>query len=115
VRLAFPRDDPTRIFRLSAAEVEMRIERRRPILQQNQCRLPNASALQILLCIVGPGRLAPLMSRHTAPSHKGRSGTPDLFLYAIRKETGDACVHRFVEVKKPGEVVSNDQIAEINS
>jgi hypothetical protein len=112
IHLAFPLD-AEKICKLSPNEIHQTIERRRPALEQHYFRVPSAESLKALLCVVGPGRLRSLMSRHTAPKHEGHSGTPDLFLYATNQTTGKPCVPRFVEVKKPGEKVSYDQRAEI--
>lgn len=109
---AFPHDTKS-ICRLSADEIHKIIEKKRSELERYHYRLPNAEALCALLFVLGPHRLASLVLRHTAPSHAGHSGTPDLFLYAINQTTGMSCIHRFVEVKKPGELVSDDQKAEI--
>ena len=112
MHLAFPQDTKS-ICRLSADEIHKIIEKKRSELQQYHYRLPNAEALCALSFVLGPDRLASLVLRHTAPSHAGHSGTADLFLYAINQTTGMSCIHRFVEVKKPGELVSDDQKAEI--
>lgn len=55
-----------------------------------------------------------MIDKHTSQEHEGRSGVPDLFLFAINNVTGIPSVARFVEVKKPGEKISQDQIDEIN-
>jgi hypothetical protein len=110
--LAFPLD-AKKICELSPNEIRQTIERRRAALEQHYFRVPSVEALKALLCVIGPSRLKSLISRHTAPDHAGHSGTPDLFLYATNHTTGTPCVPRFVEVKKPGEKISDDQWAEI--
>jgi|SRR6516164_5513122 len=94
-------------------EIQQTIERKHAVLARQHYQLPSAEGLHALLSVIGLNRLSSLVSRHTAPSHAGRSGTPDLFLYAIKQVTGMPCMHRFVEVKKPSEKVSDDQRAEI--
>ena len=112
IHSAFPWDAKT-ICGLGLNEIQQTIERTRAALGEHHFRLPSAKALHVLLFVVGPDRLASLISRHTAPGHIGHSGTPDLFLYAINQATGMPCMPRFVEVKRPGEKVSDDQQAEI--
>jgi hypothetical protein len=112
IHSAFPKD-PRTICGLDLNAIEIIIERKRVELARHYYRLPNADALHALLFVLGPDRLASLVIRHTAPTYAGHSGVPDLFLYAIKQGTEVPCMHRFVEVKKPGEPVSDDQKAEL--
>ena len=66
-----------------------------------------------LFNICGPERLKVLIDKHTSKEHEGRSGVPDLFLFATNTQTGKPSIARFVEVKKPREPVSQDQKDEI--
>jgi hypothetical protein len=54
-----------------------------------------------------------LLDKHKSNEHQGKSGVPDLFLYATNTQTGKTSIARFVEVKKPKEKVSQDQKDEI--
>ena len=66
------------------------------------------------MCVVcGPERMQVLLDKHNSIEHQGKSGVPDLFLYASHIQTGKPSIARFVEVKKPDEKVSQDQRDEI--
>jgi hypothetical protein len=54
-----------------------------------------------------------LLTKHSSHEHAGKSGVPDLFLYAVNNLTGKPSIARFVEVKKPKEKVSDEQKLEI--
>jgi hypothetical protein len=58
--------------------------------------------------------LQTIIARHTSSEHKGKSGVPDLFLFATNQTTGLPTIARFVEVKKPEEPASAVQLAEID-
>lgn len=75
-------------------------------------RPPSPTILQALIAVCGVPRLKKLVERHSAPEHAGRSGVPDLFLFARDRDGAIRCVN-FVEVKKPNEPVSRDQQDEI--
>ena len=82
----------------------------------NSCgflKLPSASVLQALFAVCGPERMDVLIKKHSSAEHAGKSGVPDLFLYAINHLTGKPSVARFVEVKKPKEEISAEQKSEI--
>lgn len=76
-------------------------------------KLPAASTLFSLFQICGPEKIQVLLDKHTSKEHEGKSGVPDLFLYATNKLTGKHTIARFVEVKKPDEKISPEQRAEI--
>ena len=76
-------------------------------------KLPAASTLFSLFQICGPQRIQVLLDKHTSKEHEGKSGVPDLFLYATNRLTGKPTIARFVEVKKPDEKISPEQRAEI--
>jgi hypothetical protein len=75
--------------------------------------LPSVKTLNVLCKICGPEILQILLDKHNSKEHEGKSGVPDLFLYAINVQTGTPSIARFVEVKKPKERVSQDQKDEI--
>lgn len=81
--------------------------------EKNYLKLPASSIMFALFFICGPNRLQVLLDKHTSKEHEGRSGVPDLFLFAVSTVTGIPSIARFVEVKKPGEKISQDQIDEI--
>jgi hypothetical protein len=76
--------------------------------------LPSAETLHALFMTCGLDRLKTIVARHISPEHKGKSGVPDLFLFATNQTTGLPSIARFVEVKKPEEPASAVQLAEID-
>jgi hypothetical protein len=76
--------------------------------------LPSAETLHALFMTCGLVRLQTIIARHTSSEHKGKSGVPDLFLFATNQTTGLPTIARFVEVKKPEEPASAVQLAEID-
>lgn len=70
-------------------------------------------ALHALFAVCGPERLQAILDKHLSDEHKGKSGIPDLFLFATSHSTGLPTIARFVEVKKPEEPVSPVQMGEI--
>ena len=75
--------------------------------------LPSSNILFVLFNICGPVRIKVLIDKHTSKEHEGRSGVPDLFLFATNIQTGKPSIARFVVVKKPREPASQDQKDEI--
>ena len=57
--------------------------------------------------------LRAIMQRHNNPTRIDTYGTPDLYLWAIRRSTQKIAFTRLVEVKKPLEPLSPDQKAEL--
>jgi hypothetical protein len=76
-------------------------------------KLASPQTLHALFAVCGPERLQAILDKHLSAEHKGKSGIPDLFLFATNHSTGLPTIARFVEVKKPEEAVSNVQMAEI--
>jgi hypothetical protein len=113
VHLAFG-SDANVICALSLADIQaVKDESAKVLSASGFLKLPSASVLQALFAVCGPERLEVLLTKHTSKEHGGKSGVPDLFLYAINNLTGKPSIARFVEVKKPKEEVSDDQKAEI--
>ena len=83
------------------------------IKAQGHLELPAAKTLQALCLVCGHERMQVLLDKHNSLEHQGKSGVPDLFLYATHIKTGKTSIARFVEVKKPDEKVSQDQKDEI--
>ena len=106
--------DAIKICKLSKEELEVLKKTKGPALKKlHHFDLPETSILLALFNICGPERLKVLIDKHTSKEHEGRSGVPDLFLFAASTVTGKPSIARFVEVKKPGEKISQDQIDEI--
>lgn len=107
-------DNTGRICGLDEPAIEKAIERARETLKARYYDVPGAECLCAIFAMLGPDRLQQLVGRHTAVEHQGRHGIPDLFLYAKNIGTGLPSGSRFVEVKKPEESISTDQIEEID-
>jgi hypothetical protein len=82
--------------------------------KKDHLSLPSAETLHALFMTCGLERLQATIARHTSTEHKGKSGVPDLFLFATNQTTGLPTIARFVEVKKPEEPASAVQLAEID-
>ena len=75
--------------------------------------LPEASLVACLIEALGPKRLDQILRRHLSPERTGKFGTPDLFLFAKKRQQDGVSFFRLVEVKKPKERISPDQHEEI--
>jgi len=104
----------TKICNLSKQQLEeIKAVKSLPEGERNYLKLPASNIMFALFFICGSKRLQVLIDKHTSKEHEGRSGVPDLFLFATSTVTGEPSIARFVEVKKPGEKISQDQIDEI--
>ena len=72
--------------------------------------LPAAQAVHAVIQACGPQRLCQLVDRYAVGLPTRASGVPDLFLYALDTAARLRAV-QFVEVKRPGETVSEEQRA----
>jgi hypothetical protein len=103
-----------KICKLSLEEMQViKDEKTVSIKALGHLELPAAKTLKALCNVCGPERMQVLLDKHNSNEHQGKSGVPDLFLYATHIQTGKPSIARFVEVKKPGEKVSQDQKDEI--
>ena len=99
---------------LSLEEIQaIKEEKTLAIKAQGHLALPSAKTLKAMCLVCGHERLQVLLDKHNSLEHQGKSGVPDLFLYATNIRTGKPSIARFVEVKKPDEKVSHDQKDEI--
>ena len=99
----------------SVLEIDENIKTNRDGLKAGDyLSLPSAETLHALFMTCGLERLQTIIARHTSPKHKGKSGVPDLFLFATNQTTGLPTIARFVEVKKPEEPASTVQLEEID-
>ena len=99
----------------SVLEIDENIKTNRDGLKAGDyLSLPSAETLYALFMTCGLERLQTIIARHTSPKHKGKSGVPDLFLFATNQTTGLPTIARFVEVKKPEEPASAVQLEEID-
>ena len=102
------------ICNLSLDQIAATAEKSRELLgADGYLKLASPQTLHALFAVCGPERLKAILDRHLSDQHKGKSGIPDLFLYATSHSTGQPTIARFVEVKKPEEQVSPVQMAEI--
>ena len=107
--------DAISISKLSQEEIQEVIENKRNILKGNAfLTLPNAETLHAIILISSPNRLQKMIDRHISEAHKGKSGVPDLFLFARSVVDKKITMGRFVEVKKPEEPLSKVQIEELH-
>lgn len=106
-------NDALGLCRMSVESLAASMDEQRTLLRDHHYALPAPAALNALFAVCGPDRLSAILKRHLAPDRGNLSGIPDLFLYAIKTETGLPAIARFVEVKKPEEQVSRAQIDEI--
>jgi VRR-NUC domain len=104
--------DVSRWERYNLEELRRLRESKASMLRKLHLNVPRAETLRALFEVCGRRRLQALVERHASPDHQGRSGVPDLFLFA-RDARGRVCIPRFVEVKKPKEPVSQGQLDEL--
>ena len=91
-----------KIYKLSLEEIQtIKEEKTVAIKAQGHLELPAAKTLQALCLVCGHERMQVLLDKHNSLEHQGKSGVPDLFLYATHINTGKPSIARFVEVKKP--------------
>ena len=103
-----------KICKLTLEDIQaIKEEKTVAIKAQGHLELPAAKTLQALCLVCGHERMQVLLDKHNSLEHQGKSGVPDLFLYATHIKTGKTSIARFVEVKKPDEKVSQDQKDEI--
>jgi hypothetical protein len=103
--------DTAKTCAMSLPDLTFKVESSRPSL--GVLKLPSAETLHVMFAVCGAARLSSILARHLSPEHAGKSGVPDLFLYAIQATTRRPAIARFVEVKKPEEKVSRTQLDEI--
>lgn len=113
VAMAFP-FEAERICGLDEQEIETIVQATRDALKGMNYELPSADCLRAIFTVIGAERLHRLVQRHTSPDREGRSGVPDLFVYAVKLDSDKVTMARFVEVKKPEERISADQLEEID-
>lgn len=98
---------------LPLSRVVRMLERKRAALADRHYGLPSAETLHALFGALGPERMQRLLDRHLDQARVDRFGMPDLFLFSRQVASGLLGGTHFVEVKKPGESVSEDQKDEI--
>ena len=102
------------LYKLSLEQIAATTDNSRELLSADGfLKLASPKTLHALFAVCGPERLQAILDKHLSVEHKGKSGIPDLFLFATSHSTGLPTIARFVEVKKPEEPVSPVQMAEI--
>ncbi len=102
------------LCKLTLDQIAVTTENSRELLRADGfLKLASPKTLHALFAVCGPERLQAILDKHMSAEHKGKSGIPDLFLFATNQSTGLPSIARFVEVKKPEESVSAVQMAEI--
>lgn len=100
------------LCKLTLDQIAATAEKSRELLSADgYLKLASPQTLHALFAVCGPERLQSILDKHMSDEHKGRSGIPDLFLYATSHITALPTIARFVEVKKPEEAVSPVQMA----
>ena len=99
---------------MSIAQIDAKYAVAREVLKS--LHYPTMVGMKVVRLMEGLGleRFKILMERHNDPSRAQRYGTPDLFLWALAKNSEVMAYSRFVEVKKPDEPLSKDQISELH-
>ncbi len=98
---------------LSEVQIKAMVETSKNKLEPKYLKLPEPGAILALAKHCKMDRIKTLLKRHNDHSHEGKSGVPDLFLYAIHEVSGSVSIARFVEVKKPDEPIREDQKTEL--
>ena len=78
-----------KICKLSLEDIQaIKDEKTVAIKAQGHLELPSAKTLQALCLVCGHERMQVLLDKHNSLEHQGKSGVPDLFLYATHTQTG---------------------------
>ena len=112
IRLALG-DDAASIHALSLEEINQKYLAAKSALKL--AKFPTVSGQKIIKLCEGLGtkNFNALMQRHNHSDRCSIYGTPDLYLWALKKRTRKLSYIRFVEVKKPREPLSADQKKEL--
>ena len=104
----------TEIFKMDIDQIDLKYKVAAQTLRSFQ--YPTMVGMKVVRLMEGLSlkKFKILMERHNDPSRSDKYGTPDLFLWAIKRNSGVIAYSRFVEVKKPNEPLSKDQISELH-
>jgi hypothetical protein len=106
--------DALRIKSLNKNEIEIGFTNHQEAIRSKKFKTQSASnVIEVFKCLEA-FQLQSILDRHTNPDRMEKYGTPDLFLFTSHKATHLISRACFVEVKRPGEKLSDDQISEIN-
>jgi len=103
-----------KIKSLNETEIEICFTKHQEALQIKKFKTQSASNLIEVFRSLEIHQLQLILDRHLDPDRMDKYGTPDLFLFTSHKTTHSISRTCFVEVKRHDEVLSNDQISELN-
>ena len=106
--------DALKIKSLNKNEIEISFANHQEAIRSNNFKTQSASNVIEVFKSLEIFQLQSILERHTNPDRMDKYGTPDLFLFTSHKATRSISRACFVEVKRHDEVLSNDQINEIN-
>ena len=113
VRVALGKDWPN-IERLKSTEIDKLYKASAARLKSKKYKAVNGENLLKLVEGLGVTKFNALMTRHNDPERSKIYGTPDLFVWAVSKNSEKIDHVRFIEVKKPREPLSEDQVNELH-
>ena len=102
------------IERFEATEIDKLYKASAARLKSKKYKAVNGENLLKLVEGLGVTKFNALMTRHNDPERSKIYGTPDLFVWAISKNNKEIDHVRFIEVKKPREPLSEDQVNELH-
>jgi len=103
-----------KIKSLNETEIEISFTKHQKALQIKKFKTQSASNLIEVFRSLETHQLQLILDRHLDPDRDDQYGTPDLFLFTSHKTTHAISRTCFVEVKRPGEKLSDAQKNEIN-
>ena len=101
------------VFKMTADQIHTKYSKASQSIKT--LNYPTLAGIKVVRLMEGLGldKFNILMQRHNDLSRIKQYGTPDLFLWAVAKRSDKIAYSRFVEVKKPEEPLSQDQIDEL--
>ena len=106
--------DALRIKSLNKNEIEIGFTNHQEAIRSKNFKTQSASNVIEVFKSLETFQLQSILDRHTNPDRMEKYGTPDLFLFTSHKARHSISRACFVEVKRHDEVLSDDQINEIN-
>ena len=106
--------DALKIKSLNKNEIEISFTKHQDALRAKNFKAQSTSNIIEIFKNLETHQLQLILDRHLDPDRVEKYGTPDLFLYTRHKTTQSISRAYFVEVKRPGEKLSDDQESEIN-
>lgn len=74
---------------MSLSQIEvMSVAKRAELKKVGHLKLASPQTLFDLFAVCGPKKLQAILDKHISTEHKGKSGIPDLLLYATSHATG---------------------------